>query len=59
MWKVVYLVIKRFEIQPAVSFATINIADIACEEFNNVWVYYIIRDKLLKNNDMLSSIFIE
>jgi hypothetical protein len=42
-----------------VSFATINIAAIACEEFNNVWVYYIIRDKLLKNNDMLSSIFIE
>jgi hypothetical protein len=39
-----------------VSLTTVNINDIACEEFNNVSVYDIIRDKLLKNNDMLSSI---
>ena len=38
---------------------TININDVVYEEFNNVSVYDIIIDKLLENNDMLSSIHIE
>jgi hypothetical protein len=41
------------------SFATINIHVVAYEKFNNVSVYDIIKDKLLENNDMLSSIHIE
>jgi hypothetical protein len=41
------------------SFRTINIDDIAYKEFNNVSIYDIIRDKLFKNNDMLSSILNE
>ena len=41
------------------SFATINIDDVVCEKFNNISVYDIIIDKLLENNDMLSSIHIE
>jgi hypothetical protein len=57
MWKIVHLVIKRFKIQLVVSFATININDITCEEFNNVSGYDITRDKIFENNDMLSSIF--
>ena len=54
--KIVHPVIKRFEIQLAVSFRTVNINNIACEEFNNVSVYDIIRDKLFENNDMLRSL---
>jgi len=42
-----------------VSFETINIDDVSYEEFNNVSIYDIIKDKLLKNNDMLSSILTE
>jgi hypothetical protein len=42
-----------------VSFGTINIDDVSYEEFNNVSIYDIIKDKLLKNNDMLSSILTE
>jgi len=38
---------------------TVNIDDVVYEEFNNVSVYDIIRDKLFKNNNMLSSILIE
>ena len=57
MWKIVHLVIKRFWIQLVVSFATINIDDVTCKEFNNVSVYDITRDKIFENNDMLSSIF--
>ena len=41
------------------SFGTINIDDVSYEEFNNVSIYDIIKDKLLKNNDMLSSILTE
>ena len=44
---------KKIKIQLAVSLTTININDIAYEEFNNVSVYDIIRDKLLKNNDII------
>jgi hypothetical protein len=55
MWKIVHLVIERFRIQSAVSFRIINIDDVVY----NVSVDDIIRDKLLKNNDMLSSILIE
>jgi hypothetical protein len=42
-----------------VSLGTINIDDVSYEEFNNVSIYDIIKDKLLKNNDMLSSILTE
>jgi hypothetical protein len=38
------------------SFTIVNIDVVTCEEFNNVLVYNIIRDKLFENNDMLSSI---
>ena len=41
------------------SFGTINIKDVAYEKLKNVSVYNIIRDKLFKNNDMLSSILTE
>jgi hypothetical protein len=41
------------------SFATVNIDVVVCQEFNNVLVYVIIRDKLFENNDMISSILIE
>ena len=41
------------------SLGTINIDDVSYEEFNNVSIYDIIKDKLLKNNDMLSSILTE
>jgi hypothetical protein len=34
--KIVHLIIKRFEIQSIVSFAMVNINDVACQEFNNV-----------------------
>ena len=34
--KIVYLIIKRFKIQLIVSFATVNINDVVCQEFNNV-----------------------
>jgi hypothetical protein len=39
-----------------VSFRTVNIDDVVNEEFNNISLYNIIRDKLFENNDMLSSI---
>ena len=39
------------------SFEIVNIDDVTYKEFNNVLVYDIIRDNLLKNNDMLSSIY--
>jgi hypothetical protein len=42
-----------------VSFRTVNIDDVAYKKFNNVSVYNIIKDKLLKNNNILSSILIE
>jgi hypothetical protein len=42
-----------------VSFETVNIDDVAYEKFNNISVYDIIRDKLFKNNDILSSILTE
>jgi hypothetical protein len=41
-----------------VSFGKINIDDVTYEEFNNISVYDIIRDKNFKNN-MLTSIVIE
>jgi len=41
------------------SVETLNIDNIAYKEFNNVLVYNIMRDKLFKNNDMLSSILTE
>jgi len=59
MWKIIYFIIERFEIHSAVSLRTINIDDVAFKKFNNVSFYDIIRDKLFKNNDMLSSILIE
>jgi hypothetical protein len=59
MWKIVHFAIKRFGIQSTVSFGTINIKDVAYEKLKNVSVYNIIRDKLFKNNDMLSSILTE
>jgi hypothetical protein len=42
-----------------VSLETVNIDDVAYEKFNNISVYDIIRDKLFKNNDILSSILTE
>jgi hypothetical protein len=42
-----------------VSLETVNIDDVAYEKFNNILVYDIIRDKLFKNNDILSSILTE
>jgi hypothetical protein len=42
-----------------VSLETVNIDDVAYEKFNNLSVYDIIRDKLFKNNDILSSILTE
>jgi hypothetical protein len=39
-----------------VSFRTVNIDDVVNEEFNNISLYNIIRDKLFENNDMLNSI---
>jgi hypothetical protein len=41
------------------SFETVNIDVVACEEFNNVLIYDIIRDILFENNDMINSILIE
>ena len=35
------------------SFATVNVDNVAYEKLNNVSVYDIIRDKLLKNNDII------
>jgi hypothetical protein len=56
MWNIVHLIIERFEIQSFVSFVIVNVV---CKEFNNVSIYGIIRDKLVKNNNMLSSVLIE
>jgi hypothetical protein len=42
-----------------VSFGIVKINDVAHKKLNNVSVYDIIRDKLFKNNDMLSSILTE
>jgi hypothetical protein len=42
-----------------VSLEIVNIDDVAYEKFNNISVYDIIRDKLFKNNDILSSILTE
>jgi hypothetical protein len=39
-----------------VSFVTVNIDDVVCEGFNNISIYDIIIDKLLKNNTMLNNI---
>ena len=50
-----HLVIKSFGIQLTKSFTIVNIDYVACDKFNNVLVYDIIRDKLFKTN-MLSSI---
>ena len=41
------------------SFVIVNIDVVASEEFNNILVYDIIRDRLFENNDMISSILIE
>ena len=41
------------------NFRTIKINDVSYIEFNNVSVYDIIRDKLVENKDMLSSILTE
>jgi hypothetical protein len=38
------------------NFGTIKIDDVSYIEFNNVSFYNIIRDKLIENKDMLSSI---
>jgi hypothetical protein len=35
MWKIVHLVIERFEIQAVVSYWTINIVDVACKVVPN------------------------
>ena len=56
MWKTVHFIIERFEIQSAMNFGTIKIDDVSYIEFNNVSFYNIIRDKLIENKEMLSSI---
>jgi hypothetical protein len=50
MWKIVHLVIEKFEIQSVVSFWIIKIDDVVNEEFNNLFFYDSIRDKLFKSN---------
>jgi hypothetical protein len=59
MWKIVHFVIERFDIQSTMNFRKIKIDDVSYIEFNNVSVYDIIRDKLVENKDMLSSILTE
>ena len=55
-WKIVHLVIERFEIQSAISLRIVSIDNVAYEQLNNVSVYDIIRDKMVENNDILSII---
>jgi hypothetical protein len=59
MWKIIQLVIERFEIQSVVSFGTIKINDVAYEEFNNLSIYDSIKDKLFESNNIWSFILIE
>jgi hypothetical protein len=59
MWKIVHFVIEKFDIQSTMNFRKIKIDDVSYIEFNNVSVYDIIRDKLVENKDMLSSILTE
>jgi hypothetical protein len=59
MWKKFLLVIERFEIHSTVNLRIVNINDVSYKLFNKVSIYDIIRDKLFKNNDMLSSILNE
>ena len=59
MWKIIHLIIKRFRIQSVVSFGIVNIDDVAYNEFKNVSINDIIRDKLFESNNMLSSVLIE
>ena len=56
MWKIVHLIIERFEIQLTVNFRTIKIDNVAYKEFNNLLVYDSIRDNFFESNDMLSII---
>ena len=55
-WKIVHLVIERFEIQSAINLGIVSIDNVAYEQLNNVSVYDIIRDKMVENNDILSII---
>jgi hypothetical protein len=59
MWKIVHFVIEKFDIQSTMNFRKIKIDDVSYIEFNNVSFYDIIRDKLVENKDMLSSILTE
>jgi hypothetical protein len=59
MWKIVQLVIERFEIQSVVNFETIKINDVAYEEFNNLSIYDSIKDKLFESNNIWSIILTE
>jgi deoxyxylulose-5-phosphate synthase len=44
MWKIIYLVIKKFEIQSAMSFGIVKNDDVAHEGLFNISVYDSIRD---------------
>jgi hypothetical protein len=59
MWKIVQLVIERFEIQSVVNFETIKINNVAYEEFNNLSIYDSIKDKLFESNNIWSIILTE
>jgi len=59
MWKIIQLVIERFEIQSVVNFETIKINNVAYEEFNNLSIYDSIKDKLFESNNIWSIILTE
>jgi hypothetical protein len=59
MWKIIQLVIERFEIQSIVNFETIKINNVAYEEFNNLSIYDSIKDKLFESNNIWSIILTE
>jgi hypothetical protein len=59
MWKIIQLVIERFEIQSVVNFKTIKINNVAYEEFNNLSIYDSIKDKLFESNNIWSIILTE
>jgi hypothetical protein len=59
MRKIVHFIVKRFEIQSAVSFWTVKINNVAYEEFINLSIYDSIRDKLFESNNIWSIIHTE
>jgi hypothetical protein len=59
MWKIVHLVIKRFEIHALMSFGIVKNHDVAHEGLFNILMYDSIRDFFFESNDMLIIILTE